>query len=219
MFFHDASKSTGYRAICKDCDRIQKRVYIDNNRERVRATQKNWRSKNQAKIKTGMKEWRLLNREYLLAKKKEDYKQNKEHYRDLMKKWYRANKLYVRTRMRAYQTRRCKTDLQYKLSRSLRTRMNLALRRKVKPGSTIKALGVPISDLIKYLETKFLPGMTWSNHGLKGWHIDHIKPLSSFDLTDPNQFKKAAHYTNLQPLWACDNIAKGSRSAAAQPGT
>ena len=58
-------------------------------------------------------------------------------------------------------------------------------------------------------ESLFQSGMTWENHGKYGWHIDHIRPCSSFDLTDPEQQKLCCHYTNLQPLWAKDNLSKG----------
>ena len=71
--------------------------------------------------------------------------------------------------------------------------------------------GCKIDFLMGYLESKFTSGMTWKNHKLYGWHIDHIIPLSSFDLTDRDQYLKACHYTNLQPLWAVDNIRKGNK--------
>lgn len=65
-----------------------------------------------------------------------------------------------------------------------------------------------MAELIVHLESKFRPGMTWENRGKKGWHIDHIKPLSAFDLTDPGQVSDACHYTNLQPLWWKENLDK-----------
>ena len=70
-------------------------------------------------------------------------------------------------------------------------------------------LGCTIPELKQYLESKFQEGMTWENWGVHGWHIDHIIPLSSFDLTCREQFLKVCHYTNLQPLWAKDNLSKG----------
>lgn len=61
-----------------------------------------------------------------------------------------------------------------------------------------------------HLEAKFSEGMTWQNYGT--WHIDHIRPLASFDLTDPAQVRLACHFTNLQPLWGADNIRKGDKA-------
>ena len=66
-----------------------------------------------------------------------------------------------------------------------------------------------ISYLMGYLEAKFTDGMTWENHGK--WHIDHIKPCCKFNLLDKNEQIKCFHYTNLQPLWAKDNLSKGGK--------
>ena len=60
-----------------------------------------------------------------------------------------------------------------------------------------------------YLASKFTEGMSWENHG--AWHIDHRRPCCSFDLTNPEEQKKCFHYTNLQPLWAKDNLEKGGK--------
>ena len=64
-----------------------------------------------------------------------------------------------------------------------------------------------------WLEAQFLPGMTWDNHG--EWHIDHIRPCASFDFSDPQQQKECSHYSNLQPLWAKDNLSKSDKWEAA----
>jgi hypothetical protein len=68
-------------------------------------------------------------------------------------------------------------------------------------------LGCTIEELWKHLEKKFKPGMTKENHGK--WHVDHIIPCAIFDLSKPEEQIKCFHYTNLQPLWAIDNIRKG----------
>ena len=97
----------------------------------------------------------------------------------------------------------------------LRARITTALRKYPKdqrdrlPKSVRKLLGCTASELVKYLESKFLPGMSWENRKL--WHMDHIRPLASFDLSDVEQQHVAFHYTNVQPLWAIDNFRKGAR--------
>jgi len=80
-----------------------------------------------------------------------------------------------------------------------------------KAGSAVRDLGCTIPEFKKHIESKFQSGMTWDNHGQYGWHVDHIKPLSIFDLTDRRQFLEACHFTNLQPLWAYDNLRKCNR--------
>jgi hypothetical protein len=102
-------------------------------------------------------------------------------------------------------------DINHRLADNLRSRLRKAIKNNQKTGSAVKNLGCSIKRLKEYLENKFTEGMTWDNYGLKGWHIDHVKPLSSFDLTKAEELKKAVHYTNLQPLWAKDNLSKGAK--------
>ena len=103
----------------------------------------------------------------------------------------------------------------------LRVRINHALRGGRKAGSAVRDLGCTVDELRAYLEAKFRPHpqtgepMTWENHTTDGWHVDHILPLSGFDLADPEQFKRACHYTNLQPLWWHENLQKSTKSEAA----
>ena len=78
-----------------------------------------------------------------------------------------------------------------------------------KAGRTEEIVGIDFKDLVGYLEKKFKPGMTLSNYGK--WHIDHIKPVTKFDLTISGELEKCFHYTNLQPLWAVDNLKKGKK--------
>lgn len=115
-----------------------------------------------------------------------------------------------------YVRERKSKDIQYKLRIILRGRLGSALKNKVKTGSAVKDLGCSIDYFKEHLENKFYRRetnemMSWDNYGRKGWHIDHFLPLVSFDLTDREQLKRACHYTNLQPLWAEDNMTKGDR--------
>lgn len=86
----------------------------------------------------------------------------------------------------------------------------MALKGGQKSGSTVRDLGCTVAELVVKLEALFAPGMTWANHGTD-WHIDHIKPLALFDLTIRSEFLQACHFSNLQPLWAFENMSKGDK--------
>ena len=101
---------------------------------------------------------------------------------------------------------RVQADPRQKLMANLRIRLHRAIRNG--NGSAVVDLGCSIPEFMDYIEKQFLPGMTWENWGRDTWHLDHIKPLASFDLTDREQFLEACHYTNFQPLWAMDNMRK-----------
>jgi hypothetical protein len=100
-------------------------------------------------------------------------------------------------------------DIQHKIASSLRSRLWNVLSGRVKVGSAVRDLGCSIIELKIYLESKFKSGMTWENYGK--WHIDHIYPLSKVDLTDREQLLRVCHYTNLQPLWAEENLRKHNK--------
>jgi len=106
---------------------------------------------------------------------------------------------------------RYKTDINYKIKDILRRRIRTLIKDKKDRVSHVDNLGCSVQQLRQYLESKFQSGMTWDNQGRYGWHIDHIKPLSSFNLTDKEDLKRACHYTNLQPLWAEDNLRKSNK--------
>ena len=105
-------------------------------------------------------------------------------------------------------------DPAYKLKVLLRGRLGKVIKRKKASQSFVRQLGCSVDELVIHLESKFYPDpktgevMTWDNHTIDGWHVDHIKPLHEFDLHNDEQFKEAAHYTNLQPLWWWQNLEK-----------
>ncbi len=150
------------------------------------------------------------------------YQSHKQEIADRMKIYYQSHeeemkechRLYDQSHRRQCNERRRKrkkTDKNYKLLCNLRRRVCLALNGNPRERTTMQLLGCTISQLRKHIASQFAPGMTWKNHSLKGWHIDHIKPCALFDLSKPPEQRKCFHYTNLQPLWAVDNRKKGDK--------
>ena len=117
--------------------------------------------------------------------------------------------VYEKQKLRKRHQRRL--NIQFKLAVNLRGRLGRYTNGTVKGGSAVSDLGCTLEELKRHLESQFVDGMNWTNWSRDGWHIDHIKPLSSFDLTDRDQFVKAAHFTNLRPLWAKDNLSKWAK--------
>jgi len=211
----------------------RKKAWRKNNREKVSISSKKYYKANKEKRKAYYKKYyyenpdkilayRQLNKEEIKISSKSYYHNNKEKNKEKIKarhkKYYETNKDKIkayfkknRDILNEYDKNRVKTNVQYKLKKRLRCRLYYAVKGNQKTGSAISDLGCSIDELKIYLESKFQLGMTWDNWGFEGWHIDHIKPLSSFDLTDRNQFLQACHYTNLQPLWAKDNISKSDK--------
>lgn len=154
---------------------------------------------------------------------KADYNNNyvKEH--EVHVKAYQLNhrglhKQEARKYHNEYTKNRRKRDINFRLAINLRRRLAHALNGETKGGSSVKDLGCLVGFLKVYLESQFEPWMTWKNWKLrptkehpKVWHVDHIKPLSCFNLGDRKQFLDASHYTNLRPLEAAKNIRKGNK--------
>jgi hypothetical protein len=138
-----------------------------------------------------------------------DYVQNhKVERNEYAKKYQRQHIAYTKN----YRKQRRRTDIHFKLLENLRTRIYQACFKnsKVKEDHTIILLGCSIIEFKTYLESKFKEGMSWNNYSIE-WEIDHIRPCSSFDLTDIKQQKECFHYTNTQPLWKYDNRSKGGK--------
>ena len=104
-------------------------------------------------------------------------------------------------------------DPSFRLRSNLASLINTAIRKQfgVKASRTNELIGCTVTELRQHLEDQFTNGMDWDNYGRNGWHIDHIRPCASFDLSDPYQQRQCFHYSNLQPLWEADNIRKGAK--------
>lgn len=110
-----------------------------------------------------------------------------------------------------YMNKRYATDSNFRMKAILRSRMREALKNNKKLATLESLVGCTVPELKVYLESLFEEGMSWDNWAVKGWHIDHIKPCSLFDFKYEDHQRECFHYTNLQPLWAKDNIAKSNK--------
>lgn len=126
------------------------------------------------------------------------------------KRWRDENRERHLATSRAYDAKQLAENLQRRLSKNLRHRLCKAMLGKTRGVSAVRDLGMSIHEFRKYIEAKFVPGMSWENYG-RAWHLDHRRPLAAFDLTDAAQARAACHYTNLQPLWALENQRKHAR--------
>jgi hypothetical protein len=135
------------------------------------------------------------------------------HYKDpeYARNQNRTHQKENRTEKNKYYVERRKIDKKFKLRQYLSSRLVIALKSKSlrKNSKFYKVIGCDLETLKKHIESQFMPGMNWENWGAHGWHVDHILPLSSGKTTE--EIESLSHYTNLQPLWAKDNLAKGNR--------
>jgi hypothetical protein len=168
--------------------KMKMKAYYEANKDKINLKKKLWEQKNKDKRISYFKEWYIEN------------KQKVKSYRE-------ENKDKIKNQKKDYKNR-TKNIPKNKILKTLRRRLKKALDSNQKSGNFIENLGCSINELKIYLESKFQDNMSWDNYGLYGWHIDHIRPLASFDLSDKKQILEACHYTNLQPLWAKDNLSK-----------
>ena len=191
------------------------------NKEEAKARLKRYYEANKEKLLENNKKYYAKNKEKILAWNKLYVFKNKERIKMMKKKWGEKNKEKVAAYMKIanstperiqkrveYTRQQRKINPNFKIRDNIARRVLLALKGEQKSKPTLILLGCTIEELWKHLESKFTLGMTRENHG--EWHLDHIKPCASFDLTKPEQQAKCFHYTNLQPLWAKDNAKKGA---------
>ena len=187
----------------------RQKVCYEADREEIAARGKVYRQANKDKISARMKVWYAINCEKALARHKVYRETNKEKIAASCKAHYKTNFDKIAARQKAYLA----NSPQARAALNLRTRIRQALSaaKATKSARTLELLGASISEVRAHLEAQFELGMTWDNWSTYGWHVDHIKPCASFDLTDPEQQKACFHYSNLQPLWAKDNLSKNDR--------
>ena len=174
---------------------------------------KKWREENPEYHKKYYEKNYEKNREKDLARCKKYREKNREKIKARQRKWREENSEYKRK----YMKQRRQEDPIFKLLCNMRNGLTNCLSGKSKNSHTMQYVDKTADELMNYLEERFTEGMTQTNYGQ--WHVDHIRPLSSFNFYQfeegSKEFENLLHiawnYTNLQPLWAVDNIKKGSQ--------
>ena len=228
-FVKDKNKKDGVRNVCKICNNITVKEYVNkyakNNPKKIKNTQlkyreknrekeversREYREKNLEKIKESQKLYYWCNREKRLENREKWFEQNREKAAETQKKWFEQNREKINNVKRQNHHKKYQTDVLYKLKVNVRNRVKMFLKSKnfdLDVNRTYDIVGCSPEDLKDYLSSKFIEGMSWENYGK--WHIDHIIPISSSKTKD--DVYRLSHYTNLQPLWKEDNLKKGNK--------
>jgi hypothetical protein len=180
--------------VLKQAKYLIKKKWVSRNKEKIKIYKKNFNEKlkldpvKHQKQLEAVRKWKLENKQRALE-------QNRKSRKKMFSKWKKQKKLI---------------DPSYHISETIRSYLSRSIKGKIlKKKKTEEIVGISFNKLVAYLESKFEPGMSMSNYGK--WHIDHIKPVTKFDLTKPGELEKCFHYTNLQPMWARDNIIKSNK--------
>ena len=234
-FYKDSKSRNAYRAKCKLCVNEETSNYSKKNRDKRNEIQKEWRIKNELKTKGYRKKYydknpqkfilisklyRLSNPEKIKDQQKKYYENNLTYHKNRLKRWCELNKekrsIYLKNwkinnkeHIKHYKIKKYKNDTIYQLISNSRNRLNAFIKTNnfIKHGKTFEMIGCSPDELKIHLERKFKEGMCWENRN--EWHIDHIIPLSSAN--NENDVIRLCHYSNLQPLWAYENLKKSNK--------
>jgi hypothetical protein len=212
----DRFSPCGRRYECKACRSIHEKLLYEKSKDKHERRVRKYKDANRERVRASGREYYWENKEKYL-----EYKKNNI---DRIREWARAgrerNREYIRLYARTYYRknrqhlfRLRKKSLSFRITHNLRSRIGSVLKGKNKSARTMELLGCDFLNFRKHLESKFKPGMNWSNYG-RGWHIDHIHPCSRFDLSKSDEQKKCFHYSNMQPLWAEENLKKSNKMVA-----
>lgn len=178
---------------CKEKDRLK---YL-NHRDSIRARSKARYENHKAELISQQAERRRVKSQLSRPERQRKREQKKRETKQRWAKWQVER-----------EKSRSKVDINYRNGRRLRSRLRNALKKAGARRSArmMTLLGCSLEFLKSHLESLFKDGMSWSNYG--EWHIDHKRPCASFDLVLKEEQEKCFHWSNLQPLWARDNIRK-----------
>ena len=187
-------------------DEIEKKANLEN---MEKTPKKKLSEEGRLKRNKHARELYEADKEAILERRRELYNRSsgKSHIK-YKAKYYLKNKADMNERQKLYHRGKYNTDIQFKIKNNLRSVMNAALRGIPWSKTMTFITGSTTAEYVKHIDSKLKPGMSWDNRSK--WHIDHIKPVADFDLTNLAQLKQCYHYTNLTPLWKGENLRKAT---------
>jgi hypothetical protein len=218
------------RGMCRRCYSKKRK---EEDPEKVKKYDRKWKKENPEKIKKWGRKWYKNNSEKVKKYGKKYRKENPEKVKKNFKKWYKKQDPDEQRRKCAKRIKKWRKDhpeearclskisskkwrKNNKLKCNISNLINQKLKKRLsskKGNSTLSFLPYTINELIQHLEKQFEPGMTWENHSVYGWHIDHKIPDCKFNYKNVNdkEFQECWALENLQPLWWQDNLKKGCK--------
>ena len=205
-----------------EANKENRKAWREANKEKRKEYNKAWHEANKERIKEKAKAYREANREEILKKQKEYNKAYYEANKEKLKSWREANREERNKKNKAwreanrdyqkeYDKERRKTDPLFKLKKNLRCASWRAFKGQTKNVTTEKLLGCSYNDFKDYITAQFVGNMSWDNYG-QIWQVDHIIPLATIeDVSQTELISSLCHFSNLQPLFAQDNILKNDR--------
>ena len=225
----DKYQATGYKSICRKCNREKARKWRKDNPEKARENIMKWREENREYWLEYLKYLRNPD-DHLFEPKLRDYgrtpeearkwmKENKKRYdqenADRIYAYIEANRPRINYTVRERRKKKRKNDPEYRLKECVRRQFTTWVKSQgVKRSEEYNEIvGCSFHELKIWIEKHFEPGMTWENHGKLSskrvtWQIDHHYPVSHFNFLNPEHVKQCFHYTNLYPVWAKQNNQK-----------
>lgn len=224
-FGNNKNNKDGKLIYCKECEKNRSSKYREKHPEKIRESSKNWRKNNPEKYaetiskylsenpnmtsKERLKKYRMSSdfRQNEIENRKEFYIKNIDKERERRKIYYHKNKQTERQKNNKWKLDNLKNNPLERMKKNIRDRIREFLIGDNKSLRTFDIIGLDKENFKLYIESKFIDGMSWDNYG--EWHLDHIKPI--FLSENENDLILLNHYTNLQPLWAEDNLKKNRK--------
>ena len=193
-FSTSVSSKDGWQQYCKKCVSLKGKKWRKDNPNYSKILYERRTEEQKIRYSASSKLWR---------------RNNPEKYKSSYTNWQKTNKQKHYEHTKKSRKKQYRNNPTLRITMALRTRLYQALKGVGRSGCTMDLLGCDLNFFKNHISLLFVEGMSWENYGK--WHLDHIKPCSSFDLSQEKQQKQCFHYTNFQPLWSEENIRKSDK--------